>query len=676
MAITKEEIIAEIARREAEKTSQSFMPEEIIAEIERREQAKFEPDFPGAAVLEPLAAMGSGAAGMAAAGLGGMAQAMTPGEQPGSGANVAQYMQEDLTYQPKTQAGQEGMKTLGDLVQKGVDIVNFPISGLAGLGSLIQGEGIDKAVETLKANQEGGPGQFIASGIGGASEILMGQGVDQAVQTMEDIQGGAPLGETIGGRVTDVTGSPLAGTMANVLPTAGVELAALKGAGPALGAAKGGAEALGSAVGTIAKPLAPVAGAAGDVARSLLPPQGGVKQKIAAMLEDGSVAPDTAVWEIIQPATPIGEMLSPDIPRVQKGPQLKEAIKQGFDAGVVASVKQSSPADITAFKRMVNIMEKGKKNAKYAVTNRPSDVAGDLLMDRVKTVMTANKDAGKKLDKVAGTLRNQSVDSAPAIETFIADLNGMGIRPVIRDNKLTEARFLGSDIEGLTAPINAVKRMINRMKNADLSNAYQVHRLKKFIDEQVSFGKAGEGLTGKTENVLKKFRRNLDQTLDENFPEYDAVNTDYSVTKSALDELQDVTGRKMDLKGANAQKATGTILRRLMSNAQSRVTLLDAVNNIENVSKKYGNKTMDEDLVNQVLFVDELDRVFGPVARTSFQGQIQQPMQRAAEAMGASTAQTAMKYGGEVIEGMRGINEEGAFKAMGDLLDNLEKRGK
>jgi hypothetical protein len=340
----------------------------------------------------------------------------------------------------------------------------------------------------------------------------------------------------------------------------------------------------------------------------------------------------------------------------------KDAIKQGFDEGVIAAVKGSSPADRKSMRKMVNIMERGKKNARFAVTNRPSDVVGDSLMDRVRTVQKINRDAGKRLDTVAKSLKGQQVEFQPAVNAFINDLGDMGIS-VTDDLKLN---FSGSDIEGLAGPERAITQVFNRMKTTRPPDAFDLHRMKRFIDEQVTFGKNAEGLAGRSEAVLKSLRRNLDQTLDSNFPEYDAVNTQYSETIGALDALQDVAGRKMDLTGPNAEKATGTLMRRLMSNAQSRVTLLDSINQIEDVANKFGGKFKD-DLLSQVLFVDELDSVFGPVARTSFQGQIKQGVGAAIEVKTSPVA-AALRAGGAVVDKARGINQEGAFKSIKKLL--------
>jgi hypothetical protein len=246
-------------------------------------------------------------------------------------------------------------------------------------------------------------------------------------------------------------------------------------------------------------------------------------------------------------------------------------------------------------------------------------------------------------------------------------LDEMGVR--IKELK---PDFRGSDIEGLAGPEAAIKNIVKRLssgKRGATPDAHELHRMKRYIDEIVTYGKEGEGLKGKTERILKSLRRDLDDTLDSNFPDYNTANTTYADTVGALDAFQDVAGKKMDLFGVNADKATGTLLRRMMSNAQSRVNLVDAVDTLESISKKYGGQFTD-DISSQMLFVDELDNVFGSVARTSLAGETAKGIRKGAEAItGQRTiGGTALEIGAAGIEKLRGINEEGAFNAISELL--------
>jgi hypothetical protein len=346
----------------------------------------------------------------------------------------------------------------------------------------------------------------------------------------------------------------------------------------------------------------------------------------------------------------------------------KEAVRQGFDQGVIAAVKGATKLDRRKMAEMVKIMQKGKEDALFAAKNRPSDVAGKSLLERVKHVKKVNRNAGKQLDSVAKSLRGQKVDSSVPIDNFMANLEDMGVTI----NNQLQPVFKGSDVEGLAAPERAIKNIVKRLtsgKPGTPPDAFELHRMKRFIDETVTYGKAGEGLAGKTEGILKQLRADLDKTLDARFHRYDKVNTQYSDTIGALDELQAVAGKKMDLFGENADKATGTLLRRLMSNAQSRVNLVDAVDVMESTAKKYGGK-FNDDISTQMLFADDLDSVFGAVAKTSLQGDVIKGVKTGVERAtgGRGVVATALDAVSAGAKKARGINEEQGFKAINSLL--------
>ena len=589
--------------------------------------------FPGAGIIEPALAVATGAVAEPLAGLAGVAAGLIPGEE-GAGARAVEATRQAIQLTPETLEGQANLEKLGGLVQAGIDLANYPISGLAGLVELVSGQGVEKAAETVRSIQEAG------------------------------------LAQRLGGRAFEETGSPTVAAIAETLPTA---------AGAALGV-RG------------ARALPKIDKAANEISSTLFKRQSPTKQRIARMMAEGSTDVETAKFKLIPERAPqaddiqvtlsggerlrlsgpgakesasntsskLKQFLSQGGPRVARDRIAEETIRQGFDDGVVAAVKGASNIDKQKMLKMVDIMQRGKKNKRFAMTNRPSDVAGDSLLERIKTIRKVNRDAGSQLDVVANKLKGQQVDFSPQVGRFLDDLGDIG---VMLDDNLKPV-FANSDLEGLPGVQKTVKNVINRMTQTKAPDAHDIHRMKRFIDEQVTYGKTARGLGGRTERILKGLRADLDDLLDSNFPEYDKVNTTYSETISALDSIQDVAGRKMDLAGGNADKAVGTLMRRIMSNAQSRVRLLDAIEEIESTAVKYGGRFGD-DLLTQTLFVDELDAVFRPVARTSFQGQIDQAIQQTARTTPHEAAITAA---GKFAERLRGINEDAAFKSIKELL--------
>ena len=354
--------------------------------------------------------------------------------------------------------------------------------------------------------------------------------------------------------------------------------------------------------------------------------------------------------------------------KAKKDPLYNQAIKQGFDEGVIAAIKGASPEDKAAMRRMVATMQRGRENALFAVKNRPTDIVGKTLLERFKQVRNVNNEAATRLDRVAKSLKGRPADFSGPINNFIQNLDDMGIS--IGDD--LKPVFAGSDIEGLQGPQNIITNIVKRLSSGepgDMPDAYDMHRLKRFIDENVTYGTEGEGLKGRAQSVLKQLRRDVDNVLDENFKRYNEVNTTYSDTISAMDSLQGVAGAKMDLTGPNADKAVGTLLRRLMSNAQSRVNLVDAINEISSTAQKYGGK-FKGNIDVQMLLADELDSVFGPVAKSSLAGETAKAVRRGSEL--ATGRRTAYGAGAEALatgaEKLQGINEKNAFEVLNKIL--------
>lgn len=611
------------------------------------------------AIIEPLIAIGTGLGGTVAGGLAGLAE--LPFVGPEEAAETVSGMQESAARlgAPETKAGQKGLETVGDIIEKGIDLARFPLSGLAGMVELISGQGIEQATETIKSVQEKG------------------------------------LGQTAGDRAFEITGDPLISTVAAVSPEIVGSLipitkiaktrSALKATIADKVKASSAQPDLAFKMKTVSNRIKAGKATQSDVLNSLDDLEvnarnvsgSRVADKIKKVTEDIKKGDTTSIGNLddiaeeVATAAPEKSLVKYIVDgsgKLRGDPLAQETIKQGFDQGVVAVVKGASKADKAKMANMVKVMQKGKENALFAMKNRPSDIAGDSLLDRIKFIKDTNRTAGKNVDLAAKSLRGQKVDFGQPIQKFMDNLDDMGVR---LDSKF-KPDFKGSDIEGLAGPQAAIKNIVNRLssgKRGVAPDAFEMHRIKRFIDENVTYGAAGEGLKGKTERVLKQLRSDLDSTLDNKFPAYNEANTIYADTVGALDALQDVAGRKMDLFGPHADKATGTLLRRMMSNAQSRVNLVDAVDNLETIARRYGADFSD-DISTQMLFVDELDSVFGPVARTSLAGETAKGIKKGAEAV--TGQRTVLGAGVEAVaagaEKLRGISEKNAFKSISELL--------
>ena len=343
---------------------------------------------------------------------------------------------------------------------------------------------------------------------------------------------------------------------------------------------------------------------------------------------------------------------------------VKQARKQGFDEGMTTVIANASPIDKRRGLKMVNELEKGMADALYQAKNRPSDVAGDSLLRQIDFVKSNNKKAGMQLNRVANGLKGKDIDIKEPVNKFIDDAIELGVS---FDEDLVPS-FEGSQIETIAPARKLIKDVSLRLRRNPEPDAFEAHNFKKFIDENVDFGKRAQGLGGKTESIAKSLRKGINETIGENFKRYAEANERFSDTIQALDSLQDAAGKKLDFFGPNADKATGTVLRRLMSNAQGRVTLMDAIDNISTTAKKYGG-SFEDDIMTQMLLADELDSVFGGGGRTSLKGEVKKANVESAIDLSQMSIPGAIAVGAKAgAKKLRGINEKNQLKAIKALL--------
>jgi hypothetical protein len=346
-----------------------------------------------------------------------------------------------------------------------------------------------------------------------------------------------------------------------------------------------------------------------------------------------------------------------------------EAIKQGLPEADVALIKTASATDKSKMSKMLDIREKGLTNKR--IIERSTDVAGDTFLSQAKHIEKVNKQAIKQLNVVAQRLEGKSADATEALVKFAQDMetSGIGVR------KNGTLNFKGSDFEGLGSVQNTINTIWNRARRvAKSGDALQLHRMKSYIDEVVNYGKATEGLGGKAERILKGLRHNIDATLDSKFPAYNKVNSVLTDTISQLGEINASMGRKFKIGDTFSGMHAGTTLRRIISNTQSRSNLLRLLQTMQVTAKKYGLKS-DDDIINQVLFSDTLEKMFGSEAPTSFLGQIERGVKGAEEAAGIMSdlwqgrpLKAGLKTAKTMIDYTRGINEKNKINALKELL--------
>jgi len=355
-----------------------------------------------------------------------------------------------------------------------------------------------------------------------------------------------------------------------------------------------------------------------------------------------------------------------------------ETLRQGWEPAEVTTIKAMSPKDKIAALRMIATYEDSKKDARAGALSRPAAVLGESVTDRIAFVNDARKKAGSDLETIAkNDLRGERVDYAPAIDKFMANLDDLGIS-VEMDAKtgIAKANLRNSEIQGDRKAQQILNNVLERLSDVDAPDAFGLHTAKRFIDTQVSWGKQslGNPLTDQAARALKELRTDLNTILGDNFPQYREANQIYSSTKSALDDLQKAAKVKVDLDSKSANEAYGTAMRRVLSNYASRAQIIEALDQLESVAIQNGLK-INDDLINQLIFVNAIDRMFGAPGAMTFKGQIEQAMRPGLEAaQRRDVAGIAMDLAAKAYERAQGINEANALQSMKDLLKRKEPK--
>jgi hypothetical protein len=326
--------------------------------------------------------------------------------------------------------------------------------------------------------------------------------------------------------------------------------------------------------------------------------------------------PEDAQRAALNRAVPVTKRIDPKNPEKQINDDLAvSAIRQGFNENFVQTLKGLSPADKKQVLKMATTIDRGESDFLASRYNRPSDVVGQSLSDRIDYIKSVNKKAGVDVDKAVKSLP-ESVDPTAPFESTLSSLVDMGVK---FDNDQVPS-FKGSEVQGFAADERIIKNVVERMN--EINTAKDLHNLKKYIYNSVYAGKRSEGgLQPKTERVLKDFARGINETLGEASPDYRAANTVYSETIDALDELQSAAGKSINLFGEGAEKSLGTSVRGLLSNNKTRVELENQINNIDSVAKKYGGNFQD-DIRAQTAIVDELEKIYQTQGKTSLGGEV------------------------------------------------------
>jgi len=536
------------------------------------------------------------------------------------------------SQQPQTTIPEDALGALENLGLMARGAIAAPVAGIAGLvGGVLPGE-------------QGQSEQFRAATqefIGGSPSTVAAQQQMQAVgETLAPLGRGIEstkqfLGQGAQDITRDITGSDtageIAGTLAASAPEAILELLGLKGAGKL---AKAGSKvdlipkgtqliddfgqptlALDKAlnkVGLTFDNLSPDAKAVIPLRSGVSPVPSKIDSAVKAQIKSGARDDALATLRVVG-----NKVVDDDL--------AKEALRQGFDEGLVQMAKTSTPKTQEGMRAILKMVKRIKGNSSLASKMRPSDVAGTSLFNRVKFIRDKADGARLQLDDIATKQLKGENFNPERVQQSIRDvfekLDIDNLNPDPQGVPMPD--FKGSIISGDPSSKSAITRMIKLLNESKSPNALGAHKMKRQLDKLIDFKKRAPGGLGKDgKNALKGVRTALNKTLREISPDYAEVNDVLSRSLTAIDDFEKAVGPSIKVFDEGGNRALGTSVKALFSNRQKRIEMSNAFQQAEDVAKELGGEFTDsfEDLS---LFTRQIEDILGPTgADTSFKGEI------------------------------------------------------
>jgi hypothetical protein len=556
------------------------------------------------ALLEPAATIASAIAAEPIAGIAGIVQSLNPFAEEGAGAEAVASTREALTYQPRTEGGKQVLSEVGGVVEPAGKVFSNLETSLGDFAFDLTGS------PTISAAAASAPTMI--------GELL-------GLKSLKALRTGEKL--------LDATGQPTK-ILRRELNKQGLDYGSLT---------------------PEAKKLIPE-----EVGPELLPGSKPIRREVEntviEQINAGGREDSLATLKVTD-----GRL---------RGDKLgAAAVKQGFRPGIVQAIKTSSKATKTQMRKMLKTMRRIKNNERVAMDTRPSDVVGDSISERIGYISESANTARKELDEIAKTkLPGVQIDTTQVLETLRDSLADLDVRLVMGKTGKPVADFVESLISSDRSSQRVIRDLVRLLGEGGNPDALRFHKLKRQLDIMIDFNKKSSmGLSDAGKNVLKDIRRSLNESIRAIDDDYARVNDVLSLSLGTLGDLDKAVGT-IDLFGAGANKALGQRMRALMSNQQGRIKVENALDQINDTTKKLGGAFTD-DIKDLVLFADALDDKFGAVAKTSFAGQIEQAVGRAVSAPPKTTVVEAVGRGiGKGAEKMRGINDFNSFEALDALL--------
>jgi hypothetical protein len=355
----------------------------------------------------------------------------------------------------------------------------------------------------------------------------------------------------------------------------------------------------------------------------------------------------------------------------------ESAVTQGFREGDVTSAKHGNSQTRKVMRQMLSNKRAIQSDSSLAMRSRPSDLVGSEAMKRFNHIKEKADGLREKLNTIAekefatdpralsgpdvGTgLKSLQIDTSRVRGKFFNELDRLGVD--FDQDQPGKLNFANSIISEDKTSQGIIKKMSRILSKPGAANAANAHKVKRQIDTMLDFTKKSKGLTDAGKNFAKSVRYEINEAIRDVSPRYAQINDELS---KAIRTMEDFDGalKSVSPAMANSEAAIGQTLRRLLSNAQSRTELANALSKVESTAKSMGGDFKTE-IDRLITFNNTLDSRFGETAKGSMQGILETVADKGVISGPLSKAKDVIKQ--------RIINDTKAFNTMERLLRREE----
>jgi len=294
----------------------------------------------------------------------------------------------------------------------------------------------------------------------------------------------------------------------------------------------------------------------------------------------------------------------------------RDLIKQGVSEKLIVAPNRMTAGDREAASKMIESAENFIRGVKGSERNIPQSVIGENAMKRFKTIINAQREASKRIGAaVESDLKGKSIDIQEIVDDFDNNLYELGVRVVDAD----QLDFSNSLIQrSNTTPISDVYA---RLKTS-YDDASELHELKRYISKQIDYDKKAPlvaSLDDEAETALKAVRSKINERLKAMSDDYTKANEDFAMAAETIVPFAKEMGRRFDPQSGRVESLVGQELRKTITNYAKANDLIEALDNLDSTARKFGGE-FDDDIMTQIMFNSELERVFGSFKPNSMQG--------------------------------------------------------